>query len=71
MPISPKLLDIIVCPETKSPLIYDSGNQELISVSANLAYPIRDDIPMLLVDEARELDDKELKYWRTKVVEKG
>lgn len=51
----PKLLEILVCPLTKSPLRYDSKAQELISDQAKLAYPIRDGIPIMLVEEAREL----------------
>lgn len=53
--IDPKLLEILVCPLTKSPLRYDKSAGELISDSAKLAYPIRDGIPIMLVDEAREL----------------
>jgi uncharacterized protein YbaR (Trm112 family) len=56
-----KLLDILVCPVTKGPLIYDKKNQELISISARLAYPIKDDIPVMLEDEARTLTDEEIK----------
>lgn len=59
-----KLLDILVCPVTKGPLIYDKGKQELISLSARLAYPIRDDIPVMLEDEARALSDDELDTYR-------
>ncbi|MFT5426187.1 MAG: hypothetical protein ACI9ZT_001128 [Gammaproteobacteria bacterium] len=55
-----KLLDILVCPVTKGPLIYDKKNQELISKSARLAYPIKDDIPVMLEDEARTLSDEEI-----------
>ncbi|MDA0821582.1 MAG: Trm112 family protein [Proteobacteria bacterium] len=55
-----KLLDLLVCPVTKGPLIYDKAAQELISKSARLAYPIRDDIPVMLEDEARELSDDEI-----------
>jgi uncharacterized protein len=55
--IDPKLLEILVCPLTKGPLRYDEGAQELVSEEAGLAYPIRDGIPILLVDEARKLDD--------------
>ena len=51
-----KLLEIIVCPVTKGPLSYDKKNNELISKSAKLAYPVRDGIPVLLEEEARELD---------------
>jgi uncharacterized protein YbaR (Trm112 family) len=54
--IDPKLLEILVCPVTKGPLEYDAQNQELISRSAKLAYPIRDGIPIMLADEARRLD---------------
>ncbi|MFB3100299.1 MAG: Trm112 family protein [Gammaproteobacteria bacterium] len=56
-----KLLEILVCPVTKGPLIYDKKNQELISKSARLAYPIKDDIPVMLEDEARSLTDEEIK----------
>lgn len=55
-----RLLDLLVCPVTKGPLIYDRERKELISKSARLAYPIRDDIPIMLEDEARELGDEEL-----------
>lgn len=54
--VDPKLLEILVCPLTKGPLEYDADKQELISRSAKLAYPIRDGIPIMLVDEARRLD---------------
>ena len=52
-----KLLEILVCPLTKGPLRYDAAQQELISESAGLAFPIRDGIPIMLPDEARRLDD--------------
>lgn len=55
-----KLLEILVCPVTKGALIYDKANQELISRSAKLAYPIRDEIPVMLESEARALTDEEL-----------
>ena len=55
-----KLLDILVCPVTKGPLIYDRERQELVSRSARLAYPIRDGIPVLLEDEARKLTPEEV-----------
>jgi uncharacterized protein YbaR (Trm112 family) len=55
-PVNPKLLEILVCPLTKGPLEYDAEKQELISRAAKLAYPIRDGIPIMLVDEARQLD---------------
>jgi uncharacterized protein YbaR (Trm112 family) len=54
--IDPKLLEILVCPISKTPLIYDRQKQELISKAAGLAYPIRDGIPIMLVDEARPLE---------------
>ncbi|SLN15995.1 Trm112 family protein [Oceanibacterium hippocampi] len=55
--IDRKLLEILVCPLTKGPLVYDAENQELVSRQAHLAYPIRDGIPIMLVDEARALDE--------------
>jgi len=57
--VDPKLLDILVCPVTKGPLVYDKEKQELISKSARLAYPIRDGIPVMLEDEARRLEQAE------------
>ena len=57
--IDPRLLEILVCPLTKSPLRYDREAQELISEEAGLAYPIRDGIPIMLADEARRLRDDE------------
>jgi uncharacterized protein len=57
--VDPKLLEILVCPLTKGPLRYDAQNQELISDRAGLAYPIRDGIPIMLVDEARQVDGRE------------
>ena len=57
--IDPKLLEILVCPLTKGPLRYDRAAQELISEEAGLAYPIRDGIPIMLVDEARPLREDE------------
>ena len=54
--IDPKLLEILVCPLTKTTLRYDKDAQELISDQAKLAYPIRDGIPIMLVDEARALE---------------
>ena len=59
--VHPKLLDILVCPLTKGTLRYDEARQELISDKAGLAYPIRDGIPIMLVDEARQLEDSEKK----------
>jgi uncharacterized protein YbaR (Trm112 family) len=55
--IDPKLLEILVCPLTKQVLRYDAERQELVSAAAGLAFPIRDGIPIMLVDEARRLDD--------------
>ncbi len=55
--VDPKLLEILVCPLTKGVLRYDRERQELISEQAGLAYPIRDGIPIMLVDEARSLDE--------------
>ena len=54
--LDPKLLEILVCPLTKTNLKYDKKKQELISDKAKLAYPIRDGIPVMLADEARKLD---------------
>ena len=53
--LSTNLLELLVCPLTKGPLEYDKENNELISKKAKLAYPIRDGIPIMLVDEARDL----------------
>lgn len=55
--VDPKLLEILVCPLTKTSLDYDAQSQELISRAAGLAYPIRDGIPVMLPEEARKLDD--------------
>ena len=52
-----KLLELLVCPLTKTTLEYDAANQELISRAAKLAYPIRDGIPIMIPDEARQLED--------------
>ena len=58
------LLDILVDPVTKGPLIYDSKRQELLSLAARLAYPIRDGIPVMLPEEARELSTDEVEALR-------
>ncbi len=58
------LLDILVCPVTKGPLIYDKSKQELISVAARLAYPVRDDIPIMLESDARTLTQEEVEHYR-------
>ena len=55
--VDPKLLEILVCPLTKTTLEYDSSRQELISRAAKLAYPIRDGVPIMLPEEARPLED--------------
>ena len=54
--LDPQLLEILVCPITKGPLRYDGVAEELISDGAGLAYPIRDGIPIMLIDEARSLE---------------
>lgn len=59
--VDPKLLEILVCPLTHMPLRYDPEKQELISDQAKLAYPIRDGIPVMLIDEARDLEGHEVK----------
>ncbi len=61
-----KLLGLLVCPVTKGSLQYDKENQELISTSSGLAYPVRDDIPVMLESEARELSTKEKEQWAKK-----
>ena len=52
----PRMLEALVCPQTRAPLTYDAARQELVSRAAHLAYPIRDGVPVMLVDEARQLD---------------
>jgi uncharacterized protein len=64
--VDPRLLEILVCPLTKAPLRYDREAQELISAEAGLAYPIRDGIPIMLVDEARTLDEAEKAKYKVK-----
>lgn len=56
--VDPKLLEILVCPLTKGPLRYDAEAQELISDRAGLAFPIREGVPIMLPDEAREIGDE-------------
>ena len=53
--VDPKLLEVLVCPQTRTSLRYDRERQELISDKARLAYPVRDGVPIMLIDEAREL----------------
>ncbi len=62
--LDPRLLEILVCPVTKGPLIYDRERAELLSLSARLAYPIRDAIPVMLEEEARHLTTEEAERWR-------
>ena len=57
VPVDPRLLEILVCPLTRTALEYDRAQGELISRAAGLAFPIRDGIPIMLADEARRLDD--------------
>lgn len=57
--VDPKLLEVLVCPQSRQPLRYDKERQELVSASARLAYPVRDGVPILLIDEARELEPNE------------
>jgi uncharacterized protein YbaR (Trm112 family) len=57
--IDPKLLDILVCPVTRTRLRYDEAAQELVSDAAGLAYPIRDGVPVMLPEEARKLGEQE------------
>ncbi|MFC0634007.1 Trm112 family protein [Brevundimonas balnearis] len=54
--VDPRLLEVLVCPVSRGPLTYDRQRQELVSKGARLAYPIRDGVPIMLVDEARKLD---------------
>jgi uncharacterized protein YbaR (Trm112 family) len=57
--VDPKLLEVLVCPQTRTPLRYDRDKRELISDAARLAYPVRDGVPIMLIDEARELEPNE------------
>ncbi len=57
-PFDPALLDILVCPLTHGPLEWDPERSELVSRKAGLAYPVRDGVPIMLVDEARRLDEE-------------
>lgn len=61
-----KLLDILVCPVCKGALHYDKAHQELISLGARLAYPIREQIPVMLEEEARRLSLEELDQWKNR-----
>ncbi len=64
--LDPTLLNLLVCPTTKGPLILDKKAGELISPKAQLAYPIRDDIPVMLPEEARPLTEEEIKKYKPK-----
>ena len=55
--VDPRLLEILICPVSRQPLTYDRANDELVSPKARLAYPIRNGIPIMRADEARDLDD--------------
>ena len=57
--VDPRLLAILVCPLTKTPLSYDREKQELVSKAAGLAYPVRDGVPVMVIEEARELGEDE------------
>jgi uncharacterized protein len=57
----PRLLELLVCPSTKTTLVYDEAKQELISRAARLAYPIREGVPVMMPEEARAVDDDELR----------
>jgi uncharacterized protein YbaR (Trm112 family) len=57
----PRMLEALVCPATRTTLVYDANRQELISRAARLAYPIRDGVAVMKLDEARTLDDEELR----------
>lgn len=57
--VDPRLLEVLVCPVTKGPLVYDRAAQELISKQAKLAYPVRDGVPVMLPEEARPLGENE------------
>lgn len=57
--VDPKLLEVLVCPQTRDPLRYDREKQELVSPRARLAYPVRDGVPILIADEAREMEPNE------------
>jgi len=57
----PRVLNMLVCPRTRTELVYDAARQELISRAARLAYPIRDGIPVMTPEEARPLEDEEVR----------
>ena len=57
--VDPRLLEVLVCPVSRSPLVYDRARQELVSKAARLAYPVRDGVPVMLPEEARPLGEGE------------
>jgi uncharacterized protein YbaR (Trm112 family) len=57
--VDPRLLEVLVCPVTRAPLVYDRVRQELVSKAARLAYPVRDGVPVMLPEEARQLGEGE------------
>lgn len=57
--MDPRLLELLVCPLTKTTLVYDKARQELISRAARLAFPIVDGMPIMVISEARQLDDRD------------
>jgi uncharacterized protein len=63
--VDPKVLELLVCPLTKTTLVYDSRAQELISRAAGLAFPIRNGVPLMIEDAARRLTDNEIKPHRS------
>ncbi|MCH9753272.1 MAG: Trm112 family protein [Alphaproteobacteria bacterium] len=71
MGLHSSLLDILACPVTKDKLIYDEQRQELISIKSGLAFPIVDNIPIMLVTEAKKVDDKRLNLLKKKNKELG
>ncbi|MBK8018601.1 MAG: Trm112 family protein [Betaproteobacteria bacterium] len=64
MALDAKILEILVDPLTKAPLLYDRDHAELISIESALAYPVRDDIPVMIEEEARKLSVDEVDAWR-------
>ena len=61
MDVDPKLLELLVCPVSKTPVRYNASNKELLSDAARLAYPIRDGVPVMMQSEARPMRDEEIK----------
>jgi len=59
MSLDPHLLSKLVCPATRTPLRYDEARQELVSEAAGLAYPVRDGIPVMLIEEARRIEERQ------------